>query len=93
MLLAFGFIAGLALGFPLGILAYLSTYALFQKDNEIRTRRRIVIASQQAAIAAREQANKIHRMRSLHGQNLNDASGEVSHEMEEILGTGPGGRE
>lgn len=92
MLLAIGFITGLALGFTLGVGAYLSTYALFQKDNESRTRKRIVLASQQAAIAAREQANKLHRMRSLHGQTLNDASNEADEQMEEILGTGPNGR-
>lgn len=91
LVVAAAFLAGITLGFPLGVLSYLATYALFQKDNEARTRRRITLASQQAAIVAREQANRLHKMRSLHGQNLNDATNEVDPAMEEILGTGPNG--
>lgn len=86
-----GFVLGLSLGFSLGVLAYLATYSVFQKENEQRTRKRIALASNQAAIIAREQANRLHKMRSLHGQNLNDATNEVDPQMEEILGTGPNG--
>lgn len=89
--LAVGFTAGLALGYTLGIFSYLATYQLFQKDNESRTRKRIALASQQAAIVAREQANKLHRLRSLHGEQL-DRNEQPTQEIEDILSSGPTGK-
>ncbi len=83
-----GLAVGLALGYPLGVFSYLATYALFQKDSESRTRKRIALASQQAAVMAREQANKLHRLRSLRGDQL-DQNEQPTEEMEQILGTGP----
>lgn len=91
MLLAVGFVLGLFVGFPLGVLAYLLTYVSFQKDNEQRTRKRIALASQQAALQARELANKLHRMRSMRGDQLN-SNEQPNEELEEILGTGPQGK-
>lgn len=87
--LSVGFVLGLTVGFPLGVLAYLSTYALFQKLSDDRLRRRVAIAQQNGITIGREAASKLHRMRSLHGPTLNEGP-EVSSQMEEILGTGPG---
>lgn len=90
MLLALGFVAGLALGYPLGVLSYLSTVAFFQKAADDRLRKRVISAQQTGINIGREAANKLHRMRSLHGPTLSEGQ-EVSHEMEDILGTGPNG--
>lgn len=84
MLLALAFIAGLAIGFPLGLAAYLSTYALFQKESDSRLRKRVAVVHQQALALGREQAAKLMRVRAINGNDLNSPD-EISEEVEEAL--------
>lgn len=89
MFVALAFIFGLALGFTLGVLAYLSTYALFMKWQEERTRLRVTRAEVAAAKRAQEMARIRAEMRNRYGGNLDASDDEVTEEVEKILGGGP----
>ena len=89
VLMALAFIAGVALGFTLGVAAYASIYALFMRWQEERARQRILRAEQAATRRAQEMAVMRAKMRSLYGARLDGDETQITEEMEKVLSAGP----
>ncbi len=92
VVVAGAFILGLTIGFPLGVAAYFGTYGLYQKLNEDRFKKRLIVLERSAFERGKKTADVITQARSRYGNALDASDQELNEEVEKVLGTGPNGR-
>lgn len=90
-MVALAFILGTSLGFTLGVLSQFGIFAVFIRWQEEKSQKRLVRIQQEAA-KYRQHLEKVRSQMRQRYADQDATDEEVNAEVEQVLGTGPGGR-